>query len=55
MKSDILLAIIISFVLKLMYTHLKINEELDDFAEDIAELFGAIVEEEIVNEDNEEE
>ena len=56
MNIDILLALIISFVLNLIYTHLKINEELDDFAEDMAELFGAIFEdEEIVNEDNEEE
>ena len=54
MNIDILFAIIISFALNLIDTNLKIEEALDEFAEDMAELFGAIFEdEEIINEDNE--
>lgn len=35
MDINILWVIIISFVLNMIYTNLKVNEELDEFAEDI--------------------
>lgn len=35
MDINILWVIIISFVLNMIYTNLKVNEELDEFVEDI--------------------